>query len=175
MKKNEVYILEDRGLLYINGDDAKEFLQNIITNDIKKVSTNLSCFGALLTPQGKYLFDFLIIKHKNGYLLDCEKKIIDQLYNQLKLYILRSKVEILNLSNEFVVSALSKEIFLTLDNSKDQEGWTIKFNEDTIFLDPRCNDLGARLIINLEKLNLSLKKLELTKSNLKIIIDLVMN
>ena len=167
MKKNEVYILEDRGLLYINGDDTKEFLQNIITNNIERVASNMSCFAALLTPQGKYLFDFLIIKHKNGYFFDCEKKNIDQFYKQLNLYKLRSKVDILNLSNEFAVAALSKEKFLTLDNSKNQEGWTIKFREDTIFLDPRCKSLGARLIINLEKLYLSLKKLELKIANVE--------
>tara|TARA_B100000586_G_scaffold45220_1_gene29356 strand:- start:1936 stop:2817 length:882 start_codon:yes stop_codon:yes gene_type:complete len=167
MKKNDVYILEDRGLLYLNGDDVKEFLQNIITNNIEKVTNDMSCFSALLTPQGKYLFDFLIIKHKAGYFLDCEKKNIDQLYKQLNLYKLRSKVEILNLSNEFVVAALSKEKFLTLDNSKDQEGRTIKFREDPIFLDPRSKNLGARLIINLEKLYLSLKKLELKTANVE--------
>ena len=167
MKKNDVYILEDRGLLYLNGDDVKEFLQNIITNNIEKVTNDMSCFSALLTPQGKYLFDFLIIKHKAGYFLDCEKKNIDQLYKQLNLYKLRSKVEILNLSNEFVVAALSKEKFLTLNNSKDQEGWTIKFREDPIFLDPRSKNLGARLIINLEKLYLSLKKLELKIANVE--------
>ena len=167
MKKNDVYILEDRGLLYLNGDDVKEFLQNIITNNIERVTNDMSCFSALLTPQGKYLFDFLIIKHKAGYFLDCEKKNIDQLYKQLNLYKLRSKVEILNLSNEFVVAALSKEKFLTLDNSKDQEGWTIKFREDPIFLDPRSKNLGARLIINLEKLYLSLKKLELKTANVE--------
>jgi len=167
MKKNDVYILEDRGLLYLNGDDVKEFLQNIITNNIEKVTNDMSCFSALLTPQGKYLFDFLIIKHKAGYFLDCEKKNIDQLYKQLNLYKLRSKVEILNLSNEFVVAALSKEKFLILDNSKDQEGWTIKFREDPIFLDPRSKNLGARIIINLEKLYLSLKKLELKTANVE--------
>ena len=167
MKKNDVYILGNRGLLYLNGDDVKEFLQNIITNNIERVTNDMSCFSALLTPQGKYLFDFLIIKHKAGYFLDCEKKNIDQLYKQLNLYKLRSKVEILNLSNEFVVAALSKEKFLTLDNSKDQEGWTIKFREDPIFLDPRSKNLGARLIINLEKLYLSLKKLELKTVNVE--------
>ena len=66
----KVYILEDRGLLYINGDDAKEFLQNIITNNIENVSEDRSCFSVLLTPQGKYLYDFIIIKHKSGFLLD---------------------------------------------------------------------------------------------------------
>ena len=157
----KVYILEDRGLLYINGDDAKEFLQNIITNNIENVSEDRSCFSVLLTPQGKYLYDFIIIKHKSGFLLDCEKKIIDDLYKKLNLYKLRSKVEILNLSNEFVVASLSKEKFLEIENSKDKEGSTIKFREDPIFLDPRSKELGARLIINLEKLYLSLKKLGL--------------
>ncbi len=161
MKKDNIYIFEDRGLLYLNGTDVKEFLQNIITNDIEKVTNEMSCFAALLTPQGKYLFDFLIIKHKEGYFLDCEKKNIDELYKQLTLYKLRSKVEILNLSNEFVVAGISYEKFLTFDNSKDIEGFTIKYREDPIFLDPRLKKLGARLIINLEKLYLSLKKLEL--------------
>ena len=157
----KVYILEDRGLLYINGDDAKEFLQNIITNNIENVSEDRSCFSVLLTPQGKYLYDFIIIKHKSGFLLDCEKEIIDDLYKKLNLYKLRSNVEILNLSNEFVVASLSKEKFLEIENSKDKEGSTIKFREDPIFLDPRSKELGARLIINLEKLYLSLKKLGL--------------
>ena len=161
MNRNNIYILEDRGLLYINGDDTKEFLQNIITNNIENVSDYRSCFSALLTPQGKYLYDFIIIKHKSGYFLDCEKKIIENLYKQLNLYKLRSKVEILNLSNEFVVAAFSYEKFLTFDEAQEFSGFTLKFREDPIFLDPRNKQLGARLIINLEKLYLSLKKLEL--------------
>ena len=167
MNRNNVYILEDRGLLYINGQDAKEFLQNLITNNIENVSDNRSCFSALLTPQGKYLYDFIIIKHKLGFLLDCEKKNIDDLYKQLNLYKLRSKVEILNLSNEFVVANLSKEKFLEIENSKDEEGYTIKFREDPILLDPRSKKLGARLVINLEKLYLSLKKLGLEVSDVE--------
>ena len=167
MNRNNVYILEDRGLLYINGQDTKEFLQNLITNNIENVSDNRSCFSALLTPQGKYLYDFIIIKHKLGFLLDCEKKNIDDLYKQLNLYKLRSKVEILNLSNEFVVANLSKEKFLEIENSKDEEGYTIKFREDPILLDPRSKKLGARLVINLEKLYLSLKKLGLEVSDVE--------
>ncbi len=165
MNRNNIYILEDRGLLYINGDDAKEFLQNIITNNIENVSENRSCFSALLTPQGKYLYDFVIIKHKSGYFLDCEKKIIENLYKQLNLYKLRSKVDILNLSNEFVIANLTKEKFLELENSKDELGFTIKFREDPIILDPRSDKLGARLVINLEKLYLSIKKLGLKVSD----------
>ena len=167
MNIKNVYILDDRAILYINGEDAKEFLQNLISNDINKVSDINSCFSSLLTPQGKFLYEFIIVKHKSGYLLDCEKPQAEELFKQLSLYKLRSKVEILNLSNEFVVAAFSYEKFLTFDEVKDQPGYTIKYREDPIFLDPRNKDLGARLIINLEKLYLSLKKLDLYDANLK--------
>ena len=161
MNINQACILEDRGILFIDGADVKDFLQNIITNDINKVTENRSCFASLLSPQGKFLFDFIIIKHKNGYFIDCEKTQIDDLFKQLSLYKLRSNVQILNLSNEFVVVALSYEKFLSIDNSQDELGYTLKYGEDPILLDPRNKNLGARLVINLEKLNLSLKKLEL--------------
>ena len=167
MNIKNVYILDDRAILYINGEDAKEFLQNLISNDINKVTDVNSCFSSLLTPQGKFLYEFIIVKHKSGYILDCEKPQAEELFKQLSLYKLRSKVEILNLSNEFVVAAFSHEKFLTFDEAKDQPGYTIKYREDPIFLDPRNKDLGARLIINLEKLYLSLKKLDLHDANLK--------
>ena len=167
MNIKNVYILDDRAILYINGEDAKEFLQNLISNDINKVSDVNSCFSSLLTPQGKFLYEFIIVKHKSGYLLDCEKSQAEELFKQLSLYKLRSKVEILNLSNEFVVAAFSHEKFLTFNEAKNQAGFTIKYREDPIFLDPRNKELGARLIINLEKLYLSLKKLDLHDANLK--------
>ncbi len=120
----------------------------------------------MLSPQGKFLYEFIIIKHKSGYLIDCEKPQADGLFKQLSTYKLRSKVEILNLSNEFVVAAFSHEKFLTFDESKDVPGFTLKYREDPIFLDPRNKQLGARLIINLEKLYLSLKKLDLLDANM---------
>ena len=167
MNNNKVYILEDRGILYVSGKDSNEFLQNIITNDINKVTDSFSCFASLLTPQGKYLFDFIVVKHKDGYLIDSEKKNINKLLKQLNLYKLRSKVEILNLSNEFVVAAISKDKFLSFEKSENKEGNTVKYREDPIILDPRYKELGARIIINLEKLYLSLKKLDLKPSDAK--------
>jgi len=165
MNIKNVYILDDRAILYINGEDAKNFLQNLISNDINKVNETSTCFTSLLSPQGKFLFEFIIIKHKSGYLIDCEKSQADGLYKQLSVYKLRSKVEILNLSNEFVVAAFSHEKFLTFDEAQDFSGFTLKYREDPIFLDPRNKQLGARLIINLEKLYLSLKKLNLHDAN----------
>ena len=167
MNIKNVYILDDRAILYLNGEDTKEFLQNLISNDMNKVSETNTCFASLLSPQGKFLYEFIIIKHKSGYLIDCEKSQADGLYKQLSTYKLRSKVEILNLSNEFVVAAFSYEKFLTFDKVQDKYGFTIKYREDPIFLDPRNKQLGARLIINLEKLYLSLKKLDLHDANLR--------
>ena len=161
MNIKNVYILDDRAILYLNGEDTKEFLQNLISNDINKVNESNSCFSSLLSPQGKFLYEFIIVKHKSGYIIDCEKSQADGLFKQINIYKLRSKVEVLNLSNEFVVAAFSHEKFLTFENAKDVPGFTLKYREDPIFLDPRNKQLGARLIINLEKLYLSLKKLDL--------------
>ena len=113
MNINSACILEDRGILFVDGEDAKDFLQNIITNDINKVNDANSCFASLLTPQGKFLFDFLVIKPKKGYFIDCEKKQADNLFKKLNIYKLRSKVEIMNLSNEFVIAAFSYEKFMS--------------------------------------------------------------
>ena len=167
MNKQNVYILNTRSILYINGIDAKEFLQNIISNDINKVNDSNTCFAAILSPQGKFLFAFIIAKHKTGYFLDCDKTQVDALFKQLSIYKLRSNVEIINLSNEFVVASLNREKFLEFNSAEDVAGNTIKYEEDLIFLDPRNKDLGARLIINLEKLYLSLKKLELKDSKIE--------
>ena len=164
---NSVYILKDRAILYVNGQDARDFLQNLISNDINKVTDSSSCFASLLTPQGKFLYEFIVVKHKSGFFIDCEKSQSEEILKQLNLYKIRSKVEILNLSNEFVVASFSYEKYLSIDKSKDILGFTMKYREDPIILDPRNKSLGARLIINLEKLYLSLKKLELKDDNIE--------
>ena len=169
---NNVYILEDRAILYINGIDAKDFLQNLISNNINKVTDNSSCFASLLTPQGKFLYEMIIVKHKMGYFIDCEKSQSEEIFKQLNLYKIRSKVEILNLSNEFVVASFGYEKYLSIEGSKDTLGYTFKYREDPIFLDPRNKNLGARLIINLEKLYLSLKKLDLKDEKISSYYDL---
>tara|TARA_B100000963_G_scaffold185629_1_gene161367 strand:+ start:1359 stop:2246 length:888 start_codon:yes stop_codon:yes gene_type:complete len=166
MNTEKVYILEDRGILYINGPDSEKFLQNLVSNNIEKVNESKSCFASLLSPQGKFLFDFIVVKHKDGYFLDCERRIVDQLFKKLTMYKLKSKVEILNLSNEFVVAAFNYEKFLSILGAKDELGHTIKYNEDHVLLDPRNKKLGGRIIANLEKLYMSLKKMKLKSSNI---------
>ena len=156
-----VYILEDRAILYINGSDSKNFLQSLISNDINKVTEESSCFASLLSPQGKFLFEFIVVKHKSGYFIDCEKSQSKEIFKKLNLYKIKSKIEILDLSNEFVVASFGYEKYLSIEGSRDTLGYTFKYREDPIILDPRNKNLGARLIINLEKLYLSLKKLDL--------------
>ena len=161
MKKDQIFLLKDRGVLLITGPDSKDFLQNLVSNDVNKVTDTQSCFSSLLTPQGKYLFDFMIVKHKDGYFLDCELNQINGLINRLNVYKLNSKIEITNLSHKFQVTVISNEKFLSINNSKNQEGATIAYRDDPFFIDPRNKKLGARGIVNLEKLYLSIKKLEL--------------
>ena len=172
MKKDEIIILEERGLIFITGDDAKEFLQNIVTNDIEKVSVNNSIFSALLSPQGKYLYEFFIISFDNGYFLDCGNKSKEELINHLSKYKLRSKVEIKDFSTDYVVGVLSSEKFKEIQSENNKSTNTILYRESPLFIDPRKKELGARILSSLEKLHLTIKKLNLKIVDNSIYFDL---
>ena len=161
MKKDQVVILEKRGVILVSGEDAKDFLQNIITNDINKVSNKNSVFSALLTPQGKYLNEFFIIQNNKGYLLDCSENSTSELIKDLSKYKLRSKVEIEDFSSEFVIGVINNLKFKELQEELKSNENTITYRDTPIFLDPRNKELGARIISNLEKLYLTIKKLSL--------------
>ena len=161
MKKDQVVILEKRGVILVSGEDSKDFLQNIITNDINKVSNKNSIFSALLTPQGKYLNEFFIIQNVKGYLLDCSENSTGELIKDLSKYKLRSKVEIEDFSTEFVIGVINDSKFKELQGDLKSNENTITYRDTPIFLDPRNEKLGARIISNLEKLYLTIKKLSL--------------
>ena len=165
MKKDQVVILEKRGVILVSGEDAKDFLQNIITNDINKVSYKNSVFAALLTPQGKYLNEFFIIQSNKGYLLDCSENSTGELIKDLSKYKLRSKVEIEDFSSKFVIGVINETKFKELQAELKSNENTITFRDTPIFLDPRNKELGARIISNLEKLYLTIKKLNLSIIN----------
>ena len=161
MEKDQIILLEDRGLILITGEDTKNFLQNIITNDIEKVSFSSSIFSALFTPQGKYLFEFFVIKSKIGYLLDCDYKFTKEIVNYLLKYKLRSKIEITDISTDYVIGLISSEKFFDIQKSESKTDNTIEFRDSPLFLDPRNKNLGARILSSLEKLHLTIKKLNL--------------
>ena len=159
MEKDQIISLEDRGLISINGEDSKNFLQNIITNDVEKVSLSETIFSAIFTPQGKYLYEFFLIKSKNGYLLDCDDKFTKEIINYLSKYKLKSKIVIKDISSEYIIGVTSLEKFLEIQ--KKSAFNTISYRESPFFIDPRNKKLGARIVSNLEKIHLTIKKLNL--------------
>lgn len=161
MEKDKIILLEDRGLISITGEDSKNFLQNIITNDVEKVSTSNSIFSALFTPQGKYLFEFFLLLTKEGFLLDCDNKFTNEIITYLSKYKLRSKIEIKDISTNHVIGLISLEKFIEIQNNESKNTDTIVYRDSPVFIDPRNKKLGARILSTLEKLHLTIKKLDL--------------
>ncbi len=98
-------LLENRGLIRIGGEEATHFLQNLVTCDIAAVDETGVGFGSLLTPQGKILFDFLIARTADGYLLDTPRETIADFAKRLTFYRLRAKVDIEILGEDTAVIA----------------------------------------------------------------------
>ena len=161
MEKDEVITLEDRGFIQVTGLEAKDFLQNIVTNDIEKVSSNSTVFSSILTPQGKYLFEFFVLKLKDSYLLECEKKSSAEIIKLLNFYKLRSKVDFINLSEKYVAAVISLEKFKEMNGSNLSKGSTTNYQDDPVYIDPRNDKLGAKIISKLENIHLTIKKLNL--------------
>ncbi|MET4276094.1 MULTISPECIES: folate-binding protein [unclassified Bradyrhizobium] len=129
--------LPDRGVIKVAGEDARNFLNGLVTTDVDKLKPGLGRFGALLTPQGKIIVDFLITEapagHGGGFLIDCPKPLADGLATKLKFYKLRAKVTVENLSDDLGVLA----------------AWDGKpaAQPDLAFADPRNEGLGYRILI----------------------------
>ena len=161
MDKNEVITLEDRGFIQVTGAEAKDFLQNIVTNDVEKVTDSSSVFSSILTPQGKYLFEFFIIKLKDSYLIECEKESTVEIIKLLNYYKLRSKVDFTNLNNKYSASVISLEKFKEIDSSNLSKGKTIKYEDGFMYIDPRNDKLGAKIISKINTIQIKIKKLNL--------------
>ncbi|MGO4716298.1 CAF17-like 4Fe-4S cluster assembly/insertion protein YgfZ [Bradyrhizobium sp. 2TAF24] len=129
--------LPDRGVIKVSGDDARSFLNNLVTSDIDQVRPGVARFGALLTPQGKIVADFLITEapagHGGGFLLDCPLPLADALATKLGFYKLRAKVTVDNLSGGLGVLAVWDGAPAT--------------PPDLAFPDPRLEALGWRILV----------------------------
>jgi folate-binding protein YgfZ len=86
--------LTDRAIFEISGSDSREFLQGLITNDVQKLGPDEALYAALLTPQGKILFDFFLYQDEAGILVDCASVVAEALRRRLLSYRLRAKIEI---------------------------------------------------------------------------------
>jgi folate-binding protein YgfZ len=132
--------LPDRGVVKVSGDDARNFLNGLVTTDVTLLRPGLGRFGALLTPQGKITVDFLITEapsgHGGGFLIDCPRALAQGLAAKLGFYKLRAKVAVENLSDGLGVLA-----------AWDGEP-TMK--PDLAFADPRNAALGWRILVPTE-------------------------
>jgi folate-binding protein YgfZ len=146
--------LPDRGVVKVTGEDARNFLNGLITTDLTELAPGHGRFGALLTPQGKIIVDFLITEapagHGGGFLIDCPRALSKGLADKLGFYKLRAKVAVENLSDSFgVIAAWSGEPAMKPDlafaDPRDAAlGWRILAPQD---LAPKVADLvGADLV-----------------------------
>ena len=151
-KNLKIIKLENRALLKIKGEDSKEFLQALVTNNINFISNEKSIYSALLSPQGKYLYDFFIFQDsKSNYLIiDCEKNSYQELMQKLNIYKLRSNVEITFQDTKDVYIVYGSDLIKFISNLKMayQEGYTKNISDNLFFIDPRNKSLGLRVYSN---------------------------
>jgi hypothetical protein len=130
-------LLPDRGVVKISGDDARRFLNGLVTNDTGKVAPGNARYAALLTPQGKIIVDFIMAEAEpedgGGFFLDCPKALAPTLVEKLNFYKLRAKLTIEDLSPALGVMAVWDGAALSEDGLS--------------YPDPRLQALGTRSIM----------------------------
>jgi len=129
--------LADRGVVRVDGEDAPGFLQGLLTNDVVGLPEGEARYAALLTPQGKILFDFLVLRAPGAspaFLLDCPRSLAAELAKRLSIYKLRAKVAISDVSVDFAVVA-------------DWGGSADLPADARVYADPRAAALGRRAIL----------------------------
>ncbi|MGI9498427.1 MAG: YgfZ/GcvT domain-containing protein [Geminicoccaceae bacterium] len=151
------YVMLKRGVLAIEGDEARSFLQGLISNDIENVRPDRAIYAALLTPQGKCLFDFFIAEQGSLLLLDVEADRLPALAQRLTMYKLRAKVDIADVSGDFGVGALLGPSVLQDVELGAEPGAGRGLDGGVIYTDPRLSVLGARAILPKGSMTASLK------------------
>ncbi len=126
-------LLPDRGVVKVSGDDARTFLNGLLTADVADTAPGAAQFAALLTPQGKIIADCIVVMADGGYLLDCPAELAPVLADRLKFYKLRAKITIENLSGSFAVAAV-------WDGAAPPSA-------GLVYSDPRLATLGQRIIV----------------------------
>ncbi|WP_417319460.1 YgfZ/GcvT domain-containing protein [Emcibacter sp.] len=128
---NPIYHLENRKIFSLSGPDRLNFLQGLVTKDVNRITDGGVLYTALLTPQGKYLFDFFLYKSGDIIYLECEKERADDLYRKLMMYRLRSEVEITDEADRLTLLSLDRPLDSAL----------------VCCADPRLPELGYRAIV----------------------------
>ena len=131
--QTNIALLPDRGVVSVIGEDAGKLLQGIVTNDMALLDSQPAIHAGLLTPQGKLLFDFFVVRSADGFLLDVAREKAGDLAKRLTMYRLRAAVTIADVSDNYVVAAIF--------------GTGAHLADSTTFPDPRLEHLGSRALI----------------------------
>lgn len=141
--------LNHRALLELSGPDRREFLQGLVSCDVMKLAPETALFGSLLTPQGKFLFDFFLIEQGEVFLLEVEAERAEALLKKLSMFKLRSKVA-LRLAPEWIAVAAFGTGALAALNLSATAGAARAFAGGLAYADPRLAEAGARLCLPTE-------------------------
>ncbi|MBH68851.1 MAG: hypothetical protein CMM58_10905 [Rhodospirillaceae bacterium] len=138
--------LESQGVLEITGSDNVNFLQGLVSNDVETVRQDRAVYSAFLTPQGKFLYDFIISTDDGKRLfLECDRTGLTEFKAKLDIYKLRSQVELRDRSNEFRVYAVYGQNALNFFDLPEIPGAVETFQNGQAMVDPRLHELGARI------------------------------
>lgn len=129
--------LDNRGVVALFGPDVKTLLQGLVTNDVNRLGAGHPVYAALLTPQGKYLHDFIMIQDGDTIFLDCEAERRADLIRRLMMYRLRAQVEITDRTGDLVVLAIINTDHSPLHLPKGA----------VAYADPRDRRLGYRMLL----------------------------
>lgn len=134
-----------RDVIAISGADNRTFLQGLVSQDMDQITAETSVYSALLTPQGKYLHDFIVVQTGDALLVDCEAGRGADLIQRLSRFRLRADVQ-LELREDLCVFAILGDGAHAAMGLSMEPGQTVPLADGQAFTDPRASGLGCRLI-----------------------------
>jgi tRNA-modifying protein YgfZ len=139
MADTRIALLPDRGVVSVTGEDAEKLLQGVITNDMGLLATQTALHAGLLTPQGKILFDFFVVRTPDGFLLDTLRNQAQALAARLAMYKLRAKADIRDASSDYTVAAIWGGPYAPRGHGV----------APLLFTDPRLAAMGSRELVTI--------------------------
>jgi folate-binding protein YgfZ len=139
MSDTKIALLPDRGVVSVTGADAEKFLQGVITNEMGLLASHPAIHAGVLTPQGKILFEFFVVKTPDGFCLETAREATAGLVERLTRYKLRAKVDIADVSADYAVAAIWGGPYEPHGRGK----------QPLVFPDPRLPDLGYRELLTI--------------------------
>ncbi len=147
MQPVRFHISTERAVIRLAGEDRQAFLQGLISNDTRKIAANRAIYAALLTPQGRFLFDLFLAEHDGAYLIDCEAARRADLLRRLSIYRLRSKVILTDAGPDWRVCLLHGPGTFGAIPLAAEPGAAGPLGGGIAFADPRLPALGVRAIL----------------------------